>query len=461
MAACRSRIAMCPNFMPNLYVYLAGLSHTTALIAWGAFYFRARSDGRAKLVDDDDLQWVHPPRCESIGCRSSPYGPARVEVRDESGALAAEVLTNTCNHCAIAGLKPDTRYTYSVTVKHESWGSGVRWDWDPALQGLVQRDRVYRNEFRTLPDPTAELTAPFSFMVIGDFGTGIRRPSTPTRRQLEVAQALERAVDEFDVRLVLTTGDNIYASKRFLLWTAESGDEDDDWFFTYFQPYRYVINRVPWCPSIGNHDTRETEEHDDREQVMDNFYLRERLAGEEAAGRASVSPGSSTSSASLATSSSSASTRRKRISSEADDCSSIPKHWDFMQRAFPVSAGGRPRGEFHSDIIRRSAPARSMATPIGWRAVVDLSKPAASAPASAATSTTSSTRTGMASTISSPARAARCGGGRRETLKRRTRRPGPANATSCWSRSTATTMTVRAIGESPGGHAGRHSASDA
>ena len=213
-----------PEFHAEPYVYLAGLSHKTALIAWGAFYFRARSDGRAKLVDDEDLQWVHPPRCESIGCRSAPYGPARVEVRDESGAIAAEALTNTCNHCAISGLKPNTRYTYTVTVKHELWGAGVRWDWDPQVQGLVQRDKLYTHEFRTLPDPQAPLDEPFSFIVIGDFGTGIRRPSDLKRRQFEVAQALERAVDEFDVRLVLTTGDNIYASKRFLLWTADSGD---------------------------------------------------------------------------------------------------------------------------------------------------------------------------------------------------------------------------------------------
>jgi hypothetical protein len=65
----------------------------------------------------------------------------------------------------------DTRYTYTVTVKHELWGSGVRWDWDPELQGLVQRDRVYRHEFRTLPDPRTQLDRPFSFIVIGDFGT--------------------------------------------------------------------------------------------------------------------------------------------------------------------------------------------------------------------------------------------------------------------------------------------------
>jgi tartrate-resistant acid phosphatase type 5 len=332
-----------PEFHAEPYVYLAGLSHNSALIAWGAFYFRARSHGRAKLVDDEDLQWVHPPRCESIGCQSSPYGPARVEIRDAQGTLVAEALTNTCNHCAIAGLKPDTRYTYTVTVKHELWGSGVRWDWDPQAQGLVQRDRSYRHEFRTLPDPNSPLEAPFSFIVIGDFGTGIRKPSTAKRRQYEVAQALERAVDEFDVRLVLTTGDNIYASKRFLLWTADSGDEDDDWFFTFFQPYRYVINRVPWCPSIGNHDTLETEEHDDRDQVMDNFYLRERLLGEEAAGRASVNPGLF---------------YRFRVSSDVEfvcvDTSKedffragrlfdYPKHWDFMQRAFAPEPTGSVR----------------------------------------------------------------------------------------------------------------------
>lgn len=329
-----------PEFHSEPYVYLAGLSHKTALIAWGAFYFKARSDGLAKLVDDEDLQWVHPPRCESIGCKSAPYGPARVEVRDETGALVAEALTNTCNHCAVSGLKPNTRYTYTVTVKHEVWGQGVRWDWDPAIQGLVQRERLYRNEFRTLPDPQTPLDAPFTFAVIGDFGTGIKKPSTSKRRQLEVAKALQRAADQFDVRLVLTTGDNIYASKRFMLWTTDSGDEDDDWFFTYFQPYRYILNRIAWYPSIGNHDTHETEEHDDREQVMDNFYLRERLLGEEAAGRASVSPGLF---------------YRFRVSADIEfvcfDTSKedffrrgrlfeYPKHWDFMQRSFPPRESG-------------------------------------------------------------------------------------------------------------------------
>jgi tartrate-resistant acid phosphatase type 5 len=329
-----------PEFHAEPYVYLAGLSHKSALIAWGAFYFKARSEGRAKLVEDSDLQWVHPPRCDSIGAQSTPYGPALVEVRNEAGVVVAEGLTNTCNHCAISGLEADTRYTYTVTVKHEVWGAGARWDWDPQIQGLTQQGRVYRNEFRTLPRPDVPLTAPFSFLVIGDFGTGTKKPSTAKRRQLEIAQVLERAVDLHDVRLVLTAGDNIYASRRALLWTKDSGEDDDDWFFTYFQPYRYVLNRIPWCPSIGNHDTAETEEHDDREQVMDNFYLRERLAGEEAAGRASVNPGLF---------------YRFRVSPDIEfvcyDTSKesffrrgrlfdYPKHWTFMERAFPAREAG-------------------------------------------------------------------------------------------------------------------------
>jgi len=106
-------------------------------------------------------------------------------------------------------------------------------------------------------------------------------PDMAIRCGRQIAEALEKAVDEFGVRLILTTGDNIY----------RNGDEDDDWYFTYYQPYRYVINRVPTYPTIGNHDAGETESRDDREQLIDNFYVTERIAGEEAAGRASIDPG--------------------------------------------------------------------------------------------------------------------------------------------------------------------------
>jgi tartrate-resistant acid phosphatase type 5 len=282
-----------PEFHAEPYLHLAGLSHQSALITWGAFYFKTRSTKEWKIVEDHDLRYVHPPRRESIGARSAPYGRARVQVYNMAGDLAATAFTETCNFCWVTGLAPDTRYRYEVIVNDETWGQGERWDWTPGeRQGLVQRGGRYINEFQTYPDPATPLTGPFTFMVLGDYGTGIRR-STATRRQRIIADAMQATFNEHDVRLIITAGDNIYAGTRILGLPigSNTGDEDDDWFFTFFQPYRYMVNRVPVYPCIGNHDTAETEDHDDREQLVDNMYLRERFANDAAAGRASLDPG--------------------------------------------------------------------------------------------------------------------------------------------------------------------------
>lgn len=324
-----------PEFHSEPYIYLPAISHKSALIAWGAFYFRTNSRGKWKIVDDDDLKYVHPPRKDSIGAQSSPYGPARVEVYDPSGKTVASAKTEVANHCWLAGLQPDTEYTYKVFVKGQEWASGERWDWSAKESALVQSGGQYDNRFRTYPDPT--VAGPkMAFAVIGDFGVGVRH-DRPSRRQQQVANSLRRIVDLEDVRFVLTTGDNIYARTRVLgVAIGGTGDEDDDWFFTYFQPYRYVINRIPVYPSIGNHDADETEEHDDRAQVEDNFYLRERIGSEEAAGRASFGPGLF---------------YRFRFGSEIEfvclDTSKesffrghrlyeFPKHWDFVEQSFPA-----------------------------------------------------------------------------------------------------------------------------
>jgi tartrate-resistant acid phosphatase type 5 len=205
-----------PEFHAEPYLHLAGLSHKSALITWGAFYFQTRTRPTgpagspqrtpalwgAKLVDDQDLRHVHPPRRESIGARSDPYGPARVNVYDMAGTLAATSFTETTNFCWVAGLAPDTRYRYEVIVKDEAWAEGERWDWAPGTtQGLVQQGGRYVNEFRTHPDPAVEPAGAFTFMVLGDYGTGIRK-STATRRQREVAQAMQRVFDQHDVRLI-------------------------------------------------------------------------------------------------------------------------------------------------------------------------------------------------------------------------------------------------------------------
>ena len=277
------------------YLYLAGLTHKSALIAWGGFYFKVAQIVRDwKLIDDGDLDTVHPPRKDSIGASSFPYGRARVEVRDDAGTLVATAETSTANHVWVAGLEADRVYQYRVLVNGHEWAGGPRRDWRvgtaPHEQGLVESGRSYDNRFRTHPRPDTD--ADLTFAAIGDFGTGVRRPSSERRRQREVAEALQATVEREGVRLLLTTGDNIYAGRSlFGIPLGATGDEDDDWFFTFFQPYRYIVNRIPVYPCIGNHDGNETEVNDDRDQIMDNFYLRERLLGEEAAGRASIGPG--------------------------------------------------------------------------------------------------------------------------------------------------------------------------
>jgi len=329
-----------PEFHAEPYVYLPAVTHKTALVAWGAFYFRTTSLGGAKLVNDHALRFIHPPRKDSIGALSAPYGPARVEIYDSGGALVSIAKTDVANHCWLPGLKPNTDYRYKVFVNDEEWAAGERWDWSADAGALVQAGQRYDNRFRTYPDPTVP-AASVTFAVIGDFGVGVRRDS-PTRHQQKVANALRRAVDTHDVRFILTTGDNIYAGARLLgIPIGGTGDEDDDWFFTFFQPYRYVINRVPVFPSIGNHDSDETEERDDRAQVEDNFYLRERLVGaEEGAGRASFSPGlfyrfrygANIEFVCLDTSKESFFRGRRLFD--------YPKHWEFIEAAFPDDQTG-------------------------------------------------------------------------------------------------------------------------
>ena len=337
-----------PEFHAEPYLHLAGLSHKSALVTWGAFYFKTRSNKEWKIVEDHDLKYVHPPRRESIGARSAPYGPARVNIFDMSGKVVASAFTETTNFCWVSGLEADTPYRYEVLVKDEVWGEGERWDWTPGeTQGLVQRGGHYRNEFRTHPDPTREPTGPFTFIVLGDYGTGIRR-STPKRRQREVAEAMQAVFNEHDVRLIITGGDNIYAGTRILGLPigSNTGDEDDDWFFTFFQPYRYMVNRVPVYPCIGNHDTAETEDHDDREQLLDNMYLRERIASDEASGRASVDPGlfyrfrfgRDVEFICLDTSKESF-FRGKRLFE-------YPKHWEWVEQTFAADEGVRWRIPF-------------------------------------------------------------------------------------------------------------------
>jgi tartrate-resistant acid phosphatase type 5 len=270
------------------YVHLAGLTHDCALISWGGFFFSHEGQRQYKLLDDEEFEDAGLGRTESIGERSEPYGRAEVRAFDEHGHVAARAETTSANHVWLEGLEPNTAYRYEILVDGRDWLAGERYDWiGPRGQRRLQPSgRKYSCRFRT--HPAADDFVPLAFAVLGDFGIGIFSDYDDSLRQLHVADALAHAVSSHDVRLVLTTGDNIYLSHED---EHATGAEDDDWFFSFYQPYRYVLDRVPFYPAVGNHDGAETENSDDRSQLDDNYFLRQRFTHERDASRASVEPG--------------------------------------------------------------------------------------------------------------------------------------------------------------------------
>ena len=279
-----------PEIHREPFVQLVDLSHDRVLIAWGAFWFRrGNDDTRWGIVDDEDL-YEAVGRRTCIGHSAEPFGAARVEVLDAEGAVVASEETTDTTWVWVKGLQPDTDYRYRVLVDGGDWAAGERWDSVPSPRGgydLGPSGQSYDLRFRTWPTAEVE-TPPIRFVAMGDYGVGIRSDSESSRRQRRIADVLHRLVDDHDVRFVISLGDNIYQGEQGQV-DDESGGEDDDWYSSYFQPYRYVIARVPVFPAIGNHDTTDTEGSDDRAQMEDNFHTAERFRDEQ--DRASVGPG--------------------------------------------------------------------------------------------------------------------------------------------------------------------------
>ena len=266
------------------YLHLPALTHDSAIVAWGGFYFEVETDDdeeKWKLLEDEKIPDRDPTRPGSIGLNSKLCGPAaEVELINTQSGETRTIFVEDANHAVIRELQPDTEYRYRVAVLDNNgarteWAGGPLNNWNSATKRMEQTAQPYDNRFRTFPAPDADVSR-LSFVVIGDFGRGVRKPSKTDelRCQADIARALEKAVDDTDARFMLTTGDNIYAHRKFLFIVSDSGDEDKDWFYTYYQPYRYIINRIPTFPAFGNHDESETEEMDDRDQLYDNLYVR-------------------------------------------------------------------------------------------------------------------------------------------------------------------------------------------
>lgn len=174
----------------------------------------------------------------TIGRESKPLGAAVVEI----GGGRHETKLNWMR---VTGLAPDTAYPFRVLVNGAAFGEG---------------------NLRTLPEKTTKLR----FLVMGDYGTG----SDP---QYKIAAAMEKEFARHEnsdnpVRFLITTGDNIYGVP-FGLFVKSSGDKDKHWQKKYFVPYAGLLRRIPFYPSLGNHDGNESESRGDLAVYLDNFFF--------------------------------------------------------------------------------------------------------------------------------------------------------------------------------------------
>ena len=270
------------------FVHLVDVRCDSALIAWGAFWFERESpDVQWRIVGNDRIEQVAGRR-HLIGFAAEPYGDAVVEVLDAAGDVVASTRSGERSWVQVEGLQPATSYRYRVLVDGREWAAGERWDWAPADPGgydLQPAGRSYDLSFQTFPSPEAH--APLTFAVLGDYGVGVASDSESSRRQRRIAAVVDRLVSDHDARFVVTTGDNVYEGERGRVGTG-SGSNDGDWWSSFYAPYRYVISRVPVYPAVGNHDTSDSEQSDDREQMYDNFHTATRFPGD---AQSSVDPG--------------------------------------------------------------------------------------------------------------------------------------------------------------------------
>jgi hypothetical protein len=262
---------MHPGFEP--YVQLVDVTADAALIAWGGFRLTSTEAG-----------WRAERAGESFGMRSEPIGRAEVDVLDGDGDVVARAVTSDANHVWIDGLRPATTYRYRVMVDGRPWAALRRFDWAPGTLRPAARPLDLR--FRT--HAAADDPDPVTFLAIGDFGVGVAS-GEDGGRQLAVARTMQRLADAADVRFIVGLGDSIYHGPGGP--DDHSGAFDEDWWLTFFQPYRYLIDHLAFYPTAGNHDSADEETSDDRDQLADNLYLRTRFEPRQDAGRASLDPG--------------------------------------------------------------------------------------------------------------------------------------------------------------------------
>lgn len=278
-------------------VTLPHVGPSEAIVAWGAFAFHVEPDGTVRRLADLD-------GTEQIGLRPRSGGTMEVRVWEADHPERAQRIAAPMEQqwVRLEGLRPNTAHRYEVLLDGRSFTASQR-QWIPADRpgawGRLVPDPQLDDTpalFRTLPAPG--VPAAFSFAAFGDPGVGVDVPDSYAplaghpkgSAQRMVADRLDAWLDrDPDLRFALVTGDVVYARRTDGRWRrrvkgvsrlaeiiakVDTGDEDDDWYFKYFLPYRRILRRIPLYVSAGNHDGAEFELQVDRAQLVDNLFIR-------------------------------------------------------------------------------------------------------------------------------------------------------------------------------------------
>lgn len=185
------------------------------------------------------IAWGNATNGNTIGRSSSSHGRALVRIAGQELAVADR------NYVIARNLQPDTEYTYQVELGGRKIGEA---------------------KIRTWPLKSERLR----FFAIGDWGSG-------DKAQKLIADAMwadfQKQPPDNPVRFVITTGDNLYGTLGLTLRFRETGALDTDWEAKFFRPYERLIARIPFRPSLGNHDGNETESRGDLPAYLDNFFF--------------------------------------------------------------------------------------------------------------------------------------------------------------------------------------------
>ena len=220
VAALRCAVLLLAPFLGHaqkFYTYVGRIGTDSVLLAWGT------TGGSGN----------------TIGRISTSHGKAEVKIGDR-------VASSDENWVVVCGLRPDTEYPYEVVLGGK---------------------RIAASKVRTYPERSTKL----AFFVIGDWGTG-----KPPQYQVAAAMWAEfekRSGSDNPVRFVLTTGDNLYGDRILGIFLTRSGDADRHWGPKFFEPYERLLARVPFHPSLGNHDGEESEARGDLRVYLDNFFF--------------------------------------------------------------------------------------------------------------------------------------------------------------------------------------------